>query len=774
MKLKRQHVILLGICVAVLFCMVIYRIFLYDHKENIQTVSVGQVAKSVALLDNTITGCSQYENQFMANVEEKWYIKYMNYMYHAGYFNKKDIPATERTVSRAFTYKDLRMLLAAMGIDDERLTKLSKEEKKSSKVSAAKWSEFFGRLIEIDTDKKVEIKNIKVAATVSNVTALKTWEAVTDIGRFQFEGLALDYYMDNEISVYVRDDEIIWVKEKIADSVTYENAWIIEGNEKAAKVYMYGINRTLELSSKGDIFINTVADINMKAKKVNSIEKKEETTGGKVLSSDYNYIEIEGKGKVELAEDYKIYKIYGRLEEKGVRDILVGYDSQIFVMEEGKICAVVMDRDINAENIRVLISTNSYESIVHDSVILSSAGGMTVTYGDKKIFIDPNEPVLLEVGNGILDEGRAKFVSNDIKGQIKVESIERSYGHPLYRGSIEVSVGAEGLLVVNELPVEEYLYGVVPSEMPSYYPAEALKAQAVCARTYAYKHLLKNTYNKYGAHVDDSNSFQVYNNIESKDTTNDAVNDTYGQILTHEGEPIMAYFYSTSCGSTADGTIWGSEVPYIKSVLLSKDGKKLNLADDKVFAEFIKGRYESFEKEYSMYRWNVEFNLSQLNTLVNDKLPGIYKSNNNHVLTLSDGKYVKKDVTGVGVLKRIYVDDRAESGVANSIIIEGTEATVRVLYQSNIRKIFSPKGIKLIRNDGSTSETMGSLPSGFIHLEEIKKDGVLSGYKVYGGGFGHGAGMSQNGAKAMAEELYEYEDILNKFYADVNIDNMYE
>ena len=61
-----------------------------------------------------------------------------------------------------------------------------------------------------------------------------------------------------------------------------------------------------------------------------------------------------------------------------------------------------------------------------------------------------------------------------------------------------------GLLIVNELPLEEYLYAVIPSEMPTYYGLEPLKVQAVCARSYAYKHLVANNLSKYGAHVDDS------------------------------------------------------------------------------------------------------------------------------------------------------------------------------------------------------------------------------------------------------------------------------
>ena len=97
--------------------------------------------------------------------------------------------------------------------------------------------------------------------------------------------------------------------------------------------------------------------------------------------------------------------------------------------------------------------------------------------------------------------------------------------------------------MVNELPLEEYLFSVVPSEMPASYPLEALKAQAICARTYAYGHMLRAGYPRYGAHVDDSTSYQVYNNITEADSTTTAVKETYGQmILTDEGTVANTYY----------------------------------------------------------------------------------------------------------------------------------------------------------------------------------------------------------------------------------------
>ena len=144
---------------------------------------------------------------------------------------------------------------------------------------------------------------------------------------------------------------------------------------------------------------------------------------------------------------------------------------------------------------------------------------------------------------------RIRIVPTVLTGRVRLINVNRSQGTPSYRGHIELLRTAEGIAVVNELPLEEYLYSVVPSEMPASYPLEALKAQAICARTYAYGHMLRAGYPRYGAHVDDSTSYQVYNNITEADSATTAVKETYGQmILTDEGTVANTYYYSTSCG----------------------------------------------------------------------------------------------------------------------------------------------------------------------------------------------------------------------------------
>ena len=201
-------------------------------------------------------------------------------------------------------------------------------------------------------------------------------------------------------------------------------------------------------------------------------------------------------------------------------------------------------------------------------------------------------------------------------------------------------------MIINELPLEEYLYSVVPSEMPWSYNYEALKAQAICARSFAYKHVMNNSYSEYGAHVDDSTSFQVYNNSEEQTVSNAAVDETYGQVLMHGSDIISAYFYSTSSGATTTSTVWGSEYPYTHSVVLNVENQNLNLTNETIFDSFIRTNYKTYDSEYPWYRWKVTFDLSQLTKSINDQI-GTMKAENVQILN-DKGNWVNKTIANVG------------------------------------------------------------------------------------------------------------------------------
>ncbi len=136
-----------------------------------------------------------------------------------------------------------------------------------------------------------------------------------------------------------------------------------------------------------------------------------------------------------------------------------------------------------------------------------------------------------------------------------------------YSGVLEIWKGKNGIYVINELPLEEYLKGVVAAEVVAKWEAEALKAQAVASRTYALYQKHNNKLNKMSYHLTSSVLHQVYRGDMISESIARAVNSTKGEILTYDGSPILAFYHSTSGGLTEDcSEVFGKNLPYLKPV----------------------------------------------------------------------------------------------------------------------------------------------------------------------------------------------------------------
>ncbi len=133
-----------------------------------------------------------------------------------------------------------------------------------------------------------------------------------------------------------------------------------------------------------------------------------------------------------------------------------------------------------------------------------------------------------------------------------------------YHGIIMIQNKNGKLTVINNLPLEEYIKGVVPAEMPSSWAYEAHKAQAIAARSYALANLGKRA--QYGYDLKDTPEDQAYNGASAETaSTNTAVNDTKGIVLTYNMKVINAY-YSASAGGQTNTNSWGANLPYLRSV----------------------------------------------------------------------------------------------------------------------------------------------------------------------------------------------------------------
>lgn len=343
-----------------------------------------------------------------------------------------------------------------------------------------------------------------------------------------------------------------------------------------------------------------------------------------------------------------------------------------------------------------------------------------------------------------------------------------------YSGTLEYYEEDDGWVIVNEVSLEEYLCGVVPSEMPSSYDLEALKAQAVCARTYAVWQMQEYAYPDYKAHVDDSVSYQVYNNIERQDSTDRAVKETEGQIMLYEDGPVKAYYFATSCGSTTDENIWEKGdrnlTPYIAGRRVGTSGTDRDLTDEDTFSRFIKKKHAGdLEIGEPWYRWSCYVSLDQIEKNVETWAKVRSDKSEDGILRNDGDAYVRDGAGSIGAIRSAEIIERNTGGVVHEMLLTGAEGTLKIKYEYNIRLMLGIPGGTIQKNDGSEGEGGNLLPSGYFVLEPVKKDGKLDGYEICGGGLGHGAGMSQNGARLLAEQGYGYDEILQYFYKGIRL-----
>ena len=371
----------------------------------------------------------------------------------------------------------------------------------------------------------------------------------------------------------------------------FSNVWIMEVDEEGLLIfrdgesehYPWGVLSEEEqgLAEFPDLSLREqVADVELTDGCVTSVQPKRDKINGRILGADDGGIEVEGYGRIPLAADYKGYRLYDRLEMCTVRDLFFGYDFTDLCIENGEICGILMVKEEAMEYIRVLIKSSDYGSTFHDQPAITCDVDFTVVYGsydNRQTESHPaGEELTFDYDSAYFEADRVWVIPDVLTGKVILKNCNRSQGTPSYRGQMELLRTEDGIVVINEVLLEEYLYSVVPSEMPSSYPQEALKAQAICARTYAYGHMQYAGFPQYGAHVDDSTSYQVYNNILEQESTTTAVKETYGQLLyTESGSLAETYYYSTSCGVGSDANVWKTAaaptLTYLRAIALNRN-----------------------------------------------------------------------------------------------------------------------------------------------------------------------------------------------------------
>lgn len=749
--MKKRNMIrwILGIPVIVL-TLILVILICEPEKSGIPRAAA---AKSVALALLSPEELNAWEKEygashFAADEVGEWYVPYLDYLYENGYLDEIETPADREHAEGFLTYREAERIAEQLSGNLKRLVAANRRNGEKAYPEENWWLLYDSLLKETDPEGAVHTENIRIYGTPENIQGCPAWTAYTSLGTLTFYGLSLDSYVDHELSVLLRNSELIHVQKDEGQNTLYRNVWILDGDSQGLMVYIGDIQRKIPFRKsykKAAELTGNLADLTMEYGKITKVSVKKERISGKVLSVQDTAIELEGYGSVSLDEEYKVLKTYGDVKRQQLSDILVGSDSQEFIVAKGKICAVIKEREDAADQIRVLILGNGFESRYHENLEITCPGSIKEIQGDSETMLDPGTVISVSSGDGTCSE---RLILEPQDGsELTVTGLNRAQGTPSYGGRLEILDTEEGLVLVNEIDLEEYLKKVIPSEMPSSYEKEALKAQAVCARTYAFMQSRSNTYSAYGAQIDDSTQFQVYNNVDPDEKTAQAVQETYGKMLYYDGNPITAYYFSTSCGTTTNAAIWDSDpenTPYLRCLSLQTARSRLSFASEEEFASFIKKKdFPAYDSSYPLYRWN-------------------FKTN---------GTIIAAHVGGVGTVTSVSVTERGPGGVAMKLLVKGSEGETTISGQNAIRSALGDSSLTLNRMDGKTSEGWSLLPSGFLTIEETgTDDNGVAQFRVYGGGYGHGVGMSQNGAQAMAKAGMGYEEILKYFYDGVTIE----
>jgi len=261
-------------------------------------------------------------------------------------------------------------------------------------------------------------------------------------------------------------------------------------------------------------------------------------------------------------------------------------------------------------------------------------------------------------------------------------------GEKWYRGRVMVTLEDGDLTAVNCVDLEDYLYSVVGSEMPTSWPQAALQSQAVAARSYALYKRSRSNNPLYD--VDATTTFQVYKGLEQEHpNTLAAVDATTDQVVTYNGQVIEAIFHSSSGGFTENANeVWSSDVPYLRGV-------------------------EDFDHSSPVFAWEETFSLQEFSDKIGD----------------------------VGTVRSIGAPQLSSGGRVANISIAGDRGS-KTLRGRDVRSALRLRSTRFNIDLNAASNTV----------------------TITGSGFGHGVGMSQWGARRLAEEGWSFEQILQHYY----------
>ncbi|HLO88969.1 MAG TPA: SpoIID/LytB domain-containing protein [Nostocaceae cyanobacterium] len=365
------------------------------------------------------------------------------------------------------------------------------------------------------------------------------------------------------------------------------------------------------------------------------------------------------------------------------------------------------------------------------------ASGRKMAYLETKIL--PQVPKISWVVNGKTYNPNYLEINTD-KNLIRVNNSDKPENARLYAGQIKLQPNAYGTYtLVNQVPLETYVRGVLPYEIGTTAPMAALESQAIIARTYALRNLRRFATDNYQLCAD--THCQVYNGLNAVTTkTDQASAATRGMVLTYNNELVDALYSSTTGGVTASfSDIWnGDDRPYLRPVVDAAtniwDLSTQTLADENNFQRFIKLEQGFNESSWDVFRWRKESSLLDI--------------------TKDLQKFLRVKNSPYAKLKRVdklTVTKRSSGGRILELEVT-TDIGSFTLHKDEVRSALTPP------------------VSTLFYLQPINKgQAEIWGYAFVGGGLGHGVGLSQTGAQNLAKLGWSSDKILQFYYPGTQI-----
>lgn len=329
---------------------------------------------------------------------------------------------------------------------------------------------------------------------------------------------------------------------------------------------------------------------------------------------------------------------------------------------------------------------------------------------------------------------------NSSKNLVRVKSGEKLDTTRVYAGKLHFQPNAYGTYtLVNQVPLEIYLRGVVPHEIGTNVPTAALEAQAILARTYVLRNLRRFAVDNYELCA--TTHCQVYYGLTGTSSkTDQAIASTRGMVLTYNSQLVDALYSSTTGGVTAYfSDVWnGEDRPYLRPVVDAPTNlwnlSKQNLADENNFQKFISLKQGFNESEWNVFRWSKETPLDQI---IKDLQKFLRAKKNPYA------KFQK--------IEAMSITKRSRSGRILELAVK-TDIGTFTLHKDEVRSAFAAPRSTL-----------------FYIVPLNKGQTELWGYAFIGGGLGHGVGLSQTGAQNLAKIGWSSQKILHFYYPGTQI-----